>query len=204
MMKILFGGSFDPIHLGHIYIIRKVIELYKPEKFIIVPAYQSVGKKSYLFDCEFRLKLILKALSELPVEIKKCIEISDYELKQRKPVYTYETILNIKPNTLLVGADVKYTQWKFFNEIIDNYIDMFIVFPRYKQINNPRYNKEIIFDSRLIDNSSTEIKKKLYLHERINNYVPHLITTDIERYFHEYYFIKRTQSDYCKDYNFIY
>lgn len=199
-MKILFGGSFDPIHIGHINLICKVIEKYKPKKFIIVPAYQSIGKRTHAFDCEFRLKLILKALSHLPVEIKKYIEISDYELKQRRPVFTYETVLHLKPNVLLVGADINYTRWKFFYEIIDNYINQIIVFPRYSNFISPRQRKEIIVDNQLLNFSSSEIRNKLYLKESIESLVPTAIRYDIENYFLAMEFSKNTQLNYSKDY----
>lgn len=197
MMKVLFGGSFDPIHLGHIYLIRKVIEKYKPEKFIIVPAYQSIGKRPHTFDCEFRLKLILKALSNLPEEIRKYIEVSDYELKQKRPVFTYETILNLKPNTLLVGADLNYTEWKFFYEVIDNYIDQIIVFPRNNYLISPRYRKEIIIDTQLLNFSSSVVREKLYFNESIKNLVSSSIRFDIEKkYLEQRYSINNDKLNY--------
>lgn len=174
-MVILFGGSFDPVHSGHLLLIQKVIEKFKPDKFIVVPAYNGMCKQKCTFTGEFRLKLITKALSVLPKIISENIEISDYEIKQNRPVYTYETIEKLKPDALLVGGDLDYKKWKNFDEVIDVYTKKILVYPRNTSVQRIRSDKEIILDMPLSDISSSEIVNRLSQGKSIINYVPHSI-----------------------------
>jgi len=92
-MKIcVFGGTFDPLHLGHENIIHKLLKRFS--KLIIVPSKQSPGKNSYPLANEFdRLKMI--SLCDF-TKNSNCI-ISDYELRSNKqPSYTIDTIRYIR------------------------------------------------------------------------------------------------------------
>jgi nicotinate-nucleotide adenylyltransferase len=181
-MKILFGGSFDPFHLGHLSIIKGVIEKYNPGKFFIVPANQSMSKIKYVFPPGLRLKMIEKSLSDLPNEMRNCIEISDFELIQDKPVYTYETVAALKPDTLLIGGDHNYAKWKNFSEIIEPSVKQFLIYPRNNNPKSPRSVKEIILDLPEFQISSMEVIEKLYSSQRLNQLVHHSIVKELEQY----------------------
>lgn len=181
-MRILFGGSFDPFHLGHLSIIKGVIEKFNPYKFILVPANASMSKIKYIFPPELRLDFIIKSMSDLPTDIKSCIEISDYELRQGKPVYTFETITELQPDTLLVGGDHDYTKWKSYIEIIEPAIKQFLIYPRNNNPENPRSVKEVILDLPPFRISSMEIIEKMYKGESINGLVHHSIIGEIEQF----------------------
>ena len=170
-MKILFGGSFDPIHIGHLAIIRGVIEKYHPEKFFLVPARQSMSKIEYVFPPEFRLELIKKSLSDLPDHITCCIEMSLYEINQNRHVYTYETIDFLKPDYLLIGGDHDYTRWKNFHEAIYPSIKKFLVYPRHGIPAKPRGEKEVVLNLKSYDVSSMQIITKLRNRDKINHLV---------------------------------
>ena len=184
-MKILFGGSFDPIHIGHITLIQEVIKKYSPDKFVIVPAYQSIRKPNHIFDADFRCKLINKVIMDLPKSIMTCIEISDFEILQKRAVYTYETIEALKPDTMLIGGDLNYTKWKYFNEVIDKSIHQVLIFPRNNVPVNSYSSKDIILDLPESKVSSSEIIKRLLLHKSITGLVPNSISENIEQKYFE-------------------
>lgn len=181
-MKILFGGSFDPFHLGHLAVVKRVIEKFSPEKFIIVPANMSMSKISYIFPPEFRLMIIKKSLSDLPPAISGCIEISEFELQQERQVYTYETIAELKPDTLLIGGDHDYTKWKKYSEVIEPCIKQFLIYPRNNNPKYPRSEKEIILDLPGYNISSMEVIEKIYSNQKFNHLVHPSVVKDLELY----------------------
>lgn len=78
MTKAIYAGSFDPITLGHLDIIRRIAPLFS-ELVVVVANSQ---RKQYLFSLEERVQLIRDNLKELPrVQIDKCDGlITDYAI----------------------------------------------------------------------------------------------------------------------------
>jgi len=115
MEVILFGGSFDPIHKGHIEIINQAVNL--ADKVIVIPNYLNPLKNSFSAPAELRLKWLKESINNPKVEI------SDYELKQNKPCYTIDTIKHFKQFydkiSFIIGADNLSTldKWKNINEL---------------------------------------------------------------------------------------
>ena len=115
MEAILFGGSFDPIHKGHLEIINKLSKSGK--KVIVLPNYLNPLKHSFSAPAKLRLKW-LKQTINIPN-----VEISDYEIKQNKPCYTIDTIKHFKQFydkiSFVIGADNLATldKWKNINEL---------------------------------------------------------------------------------------
>lgn len=83
----LFGGTFDPIHLGHIHIARKAKEAFELEKVIFLPCKQSPHKQSKQHAEEkHRLAMCKLAISELP-----WAEVDDFDLTAPPPSYSWRT-----------------------------------------------------------------------------------------------------------------
>ncbi len=120
----IFGGSFDPPHLGHLWVIQNFWEKYK-SKLYIVPNYISPFKEKKGADPPNILQMlqILKAEFSLTE-----IEIYEEELKRGGVSYTYETILEFKEKfpkeeiSLLIGEDNLngLPKWKNINLILEN------------------------------------------------------------------------------------
>lgn len=116
---ILFGGSFDPLHLGHLELARgalaAVAQLVPDPQIVFVPAFLSPGKAAAKASPEARLELLRVGLANTPYEIW------DFELRRPGPSYTIETLREAQRRGatsdrlfLLVGSDA-YTdmpQWK--------------------------------------------------------------------------------------------
>ena len=126
-MKCYFFGSFNPIHLGHIEIARRIKEQFAFDSVIFVPSYIPPHKHD-LANFVHRLKMI-----ELAVGADN---VSDIEHKLPIPSYTYRTIEKLKEidNTdrinFIIGYDqfFKIESWKEPNRLKDDL--NFIVIPR--------------------------------------------------------------------------
>ena len=121
----LLGGSFDPIHLGHLNMGLRALKDFNLDRVFYITAKNSPFKvnKSFL-DSEKRHKLVEKALADHPG-----LEASRIELDREEEVsYTYQTIEEYKklyPDSelfLLMGEDAfsRFNQWKNYDWIMDN------------------------------------------------------------------------------------
>jgi nicotinate-nucleotide adenylyltransferase len=105
---VLFGGTFDPIHLGHTVVAKFASEKIGADTTIFVPAKHSVLKamSPHASDAH-RYNMISLAISG-----SLSLEVSDYELKKASPCYTVETVKHFRKEFgkdcilyWLVGAD---------------------------------------------------------------------------------------------------
>jgi nicotinate-nucleotide adenylyltransferase len=89
-MKIgIFGGTFDPVHRGHLQLAQNARTQFSLDKVIFVPAYQSPHKQECLSraPAEDRYEMVRLALDGEPF-----LELSDYELKRKGVSYTFDTL----------------------------------------------------------------------------------------------------------------
>lgn len=115
-MKILiYGGSFDPVHKGHLALLSSAIKEIKPNKTYIFTSYHCPYKNRHATSYAIRKEMAQKVFSTL-----KNVVFDDFELKKKRKVYTYETVKYIKklyPNAqifVLIGSDCLSTlhKWK--------------------------------------------------------------------------------------------
>jgi nicotinate-nucleotide adenylyltransferase len=173
----LFGGTFDPIHLGHTAVAAAVVEHIGAEKVIFIPAKCSPlkGALPKASDRD-RLKMIELAIAE-----NKNFQVSDYELKKPEPSYTLETVRGFQADYgsefsiyWLVGADGvdDLPYWYGIIELIEecNICTMYRAgckmpdFTKFKAVwgsERVRKLKRNIIQTPLVDISSTEIRNRL-------------------------------------------
>ncbi len=105
---ILFGGTFDPVHRGHIQVAQSAMEQIDASKVVFIPARRSPHKQQppVASDAD-RLEMIRRSIAGRPY-----FEVSDCELRRPEPSYTLDTVLEFRsrcgPQTdlvWLVGAD---------------------------------------------------------------------------------------------------
>lgn len=106
-MKIaIFGGSFDPPHLGHDSVVKNALKSLDIDKLIIMPTFINPFKSAFFADERQRFLWAQKVWGGI-----KKVEISDYELMQKRPVPSIESVLYLKklynPSKfyLIIGAD---------------------------------------------------------------------------------------------------
>ena len=107
-MKVLvFGGSFDPVHKGHVSLFRRAMKVIAPDVAHIVPAYHSPFKAKSPTPFRLRMKMLKQAFAGFSGHIV----FDDYELKQGGKTYTYQLVQYLKKRYknpgiyLLVGTD---------------------------------------------------------------------------------------------------
>lgn len=118
----LFGGSFNPLHVGHINAISTVHNRLALQKIVVVPAAQNPLKPPIEGPTdEQRLQMLKIGMSELPF-----VEIDEQELRRGGPSYTVETIESyaktVAPENLflIVGMDQfeDFDKWKDYEKIL--------------------------------------------------------------------------------------
>ncbi len=123
MKKIcIFGGAFNPVHIGHIKLVENVFKEFNLDKTIIVPS-KKPPHKSYLIDSKYRLEMLNLAFKDFEFDV----EISDFEIKSEGISYTYKTLKyfrTIYPEdslSFLTGTDIfaTITTWKNWKMLFD-------------------------------------------------------------------------------------
>ena len=124
-MKVLvFGGSFDPVHKGHVALFRRAMKVVAPDVAHIVPAYHSPFKAKSPTPFRLRMTMLKQAFKGAG----KNIIFDDYELKQGGKTYTYQLVQYLKKRYknpeifLLVGTDClnDLHNWKNPSYIFEN------------------------------------------------------------------------------------
>ena len=125
-MKVcLFGGTFDPPHLGHLIIAQTIFEAENFDQIVFVPAYQPPHKNGMkISPVDQRLEMLNIAIKENPNFI-----MSDLEIERKGLSYSIDTIMeykkqnNLNSNDLfyLMGSDSlrQFKKWKDPKMIID-------------------------------------------------------------------------------------
>ncbi len=116
-MKILiYGGTFDPVHNGHLKLFSSAIKEIKPDSCYVFTAYNSPYKEASQTPYNLRKLMAQKVFAPL----HKNIIFDDFEYKKHRKVYTFETLKYVKQKYpkaeifILVGTDcaADLTNWK--------------------------------------------------------------------------------------------
>ena len=119
----IYGGSFDPLHIGHVQIVQEALKSLHVEKLFIVPTYLNPFKTKFHAPSDLRLKWLQQVFT-----CNHKIEIIDYEIEQKKAVPTIETVKYLKQKNptikkiyLIVGADNldSLSKWHSYEELCD-------------------------------------------------------------------------------------
>ena len=123
-MKIcLFGGTFDPPHIGHLLIAQTVCEAEDFDKILFIPAFTSPHKKS-ITPVEHRIEMVKTAIIDNPK-----FEYSDVDIIRGGVSYTIDSVMDVKRKMKLENADLYYLigsdslidlkNWKESKQILD-------------------------------------------------------------------------------------
>ena len=118
---LLYGGTFDPPHNGHMNNLRAALELVRPDKAIVMPAGIPPHKKASTTPGKVRL-----AMCQCFTALSPAVEVSDWEIAQGGRSYTVHTLEMLRdayPGAelyLCVGSDMLLTfrQWRQWQRIL--------------------------------------------------------------------------------------
>jgi nicotinate-nucleotide adenylyltransferase len=159
----IYGGSFNPIHEGHICLAKALAESgLVDEMWLLVSPQNPFKVNAELLDDDERLRLARLAVADVPG-----VEICDREFSLPRPSYMYNTLQALSeehPNrefVLVIGADnwERFPDWYRSKDILASY--RVIIYPRpgYTLPKLPRRVK--VANTPLLDISSTEIRRRI-------------------------------------------
>jgi nicotinate-nucleotide adenylyltransferase len=165
----IYGGSFDPVHHGHLILARFALEKFLLEKVIFVPTRLSPHKNASVATAEARLQMLHSA-----TEGEAQFAVEDCELKRDPPSYTIDTVEKIRQKYagahlfLLLGDDnlAGLPSWRRFEDL--RQIVTLIVLQR---AFSPIPHEYLSVDRR-IDISATEIRTRIATGRSIHYLVP--------------------------------
>ena len=185
----IYGGSFNPMHIGHEKIVDYVLNNLNMDKIIIIPVGIPSHRENNLEQSDTRLKICKEIFKE-----NKKIEVSDIEIKSEGKSYTYDTLLKLidlygENNEFfeIIGEDSlkNLKTWKNYEKLLK--ICKFIVFRR-KDDENIQIDEEflnnkniIILENEYYNISSTEIRNMVKNNEDISNFVNKKVKKLIEK-----------------------
>jgi nicotinate-nucleotide adenylyltransferase len=133
----LFGGTFNPIHNGHLKAIKEVQKGFSLDKSYLIPsAIPPHKEQENLVDAKDRMEMIRLAVATCPA-LMESVTVSDVELKRKGPSYTIDTVCHFKsilPKDsrlyLILGLDafLEIDTWKSYANLF--MLASFIVIPR--------------------------------------------------------------------------
>jgi nicotinate-nucleotide adenylyltransferase len=193
--EIWFGGTFDPVHHGHLITARSVAEATGADRIVLVPTGRNPLKDSPQASPEQRL-----AMLELAVRNDDMFDISLIELHSDSPCYTIDTVQKALSERgeapgevcLLVGADSigELPSWHRVDELLDTVRLLVACRPPMSpdrisrdiadlsdRLGEDRLKmlKESIVSTPMIDISSTDIRRRVKSGESIRYLVPEAV-----------------------------
>jgi nicotinate-nucleotide adenylyltransferase len=120
---ILFGGTFDPVHVGHTTVVEHVAATLRASDVVFIPARRSPHKSDVpLAPSEQRLAMLTLALADHP-----SFTVSRCELDRPEPSYTIDTVMEFRRQfpdarlSLVIGADAisSLPRWYRIGDLLD-------------------------------------------------------------------------------------
>ena len=187
MRRAIFGGSFDPVHKGHVSLVSELKKALELDEIIVMPTGISPFKK----DMERRpasgadrLEMCRLAFADMPFAT-----VSDYEVSRIGVSYTFDTVRHFRslyPNDKLfwlVGGDMlkSFDRWKNWQEILSMCTLAAVSRQKCGSDRNElekkaaelrKYGEVLFAETKPLEISSTEIRKKIIKNSDISCYVP--------------------------------
>lgn len=183
-MKVgIYGGSFNPIHNGHIALAEAFLRQAElDEVWFMVSPQNPLKANARLLDDKIRFKMVQKVLRH-----KRNLIACDYEFHLPKPSYTWDTLQRLSNDfpqhqfTLLIGSDnwTAFDRWYHHEDILQNY--KIVIYPRLgDEIDkNELPNSVSLLNAEFINISSTEIRERIVNGKSIDHLVPAEIAVEV-------------------------
>ncbi len=181
----IYGGSFNPIHNGHIALARHLLQEAELDEIWFVVSPQNPFKvQQQLLDDDKRLLLVRKALAPYPQLVA-----SDFEFSMPRPSYMWHTLQGMSAQWpdrelhLIIGADnwLCFDRWYHADDIRSTY--PIIIYPRqgYDIVSSALPQGVRLVNTPLYNVSSTEIRADVAAGRDISSKVPSTILSEVEK-----------------------
>lgn len=170
----IFGGTFDPIHNGHIRAAEIAIDALELDKLLLVPTKSSIGK-SHQASAEQRAKMV-----QLAIKGQSKIELSRVDIDRIGQTFTFDTLSDLaKANPgaklfFILGIDAFSTidTWKNFQNLSTMATFVVLSRPGYRhtQIDATFPHRQLSIDA--LDLSSSEIRELIRAGRDVSGKVP--------------------------------
>lgn len=190
----IYGGTFDPVHIGHISLAESAVRECRLDELIFMPDYISPFKQSMKTSSPEDRYAMLKSV----LHYNSAFSLSDYEISREGPSYTIDTLEfwenKVAGNlSFVLGFDsvLEIDTWKRGADILRNYP---LITARRPGSNDEKGNAKIealrneygadihILDMEAVDASSTEIRKRIKEGMSISD----MVKPEVEEYIFEH------------------
>ena len=192
----LYGGSFNPIHNGHLIVARAVAERLDLERLIFLPSANPPHKETEtLAASAHRAEMV-----RLAIEPEPAFEFSDFDLTRKGPSYTIDTVAHFRNESgagvelcWIIGADslVELPSWHRAGELVDQCRIVTAVRPGWTQIEwdkllTPLSDKQLtrlqagVVETPMIEISSSDIRQRVTRGRSIRYLVPNCVRAYVE------------------------
>ncbi len=122
----IYGGTFDPIHLGHLRVITQLIEKKLVDQLLVVPAGEPLLRENApIATAQQRRTMCQLALADLPAAVANKVQVNPIEVLRIGPSYAIDTVEAVAQNfpddtiVLVIGQDAaeKLDQWHRIDEL---------------------------------------------------------------------------------------
>ena len=182
----IYGGTFDPIHLGHLITAQSVYELRKLDKILFIPSFISPHKTDRISSSsKDRINMLKLAIKDIPY-----FDFTDIEIKGKNISYTIDTIRALKSSyeniELIIGYDnlLVFNKWKKPDDLL-KLVKLVVLKRKVKDEKNRKnkyFKKAIFVETPLIDIRGTDIRKRVRSDNSINFLVPQKVMAYIYKH----------------------
>ena len=195
MNIVLFGGAFNPPHIGHLIVIQQALELIKADQLWILPCFKHSFDKD-LASPTHRLAMLELLIQEFPQNLQEKVKICPLEIDSKLSGQTHEAVQKLQTeekylkdkNLLLPQSsikDIKYSflmgsdnlkdfkKWHQWQELIKTI--NFYIYPRNGYTQEKLYPNMTLLksDTQVVTNfSSTIMRKRVKQKLSLKNFVP--------------------------------
>ena len=160
MAKIaIYGGTFDPIHKGHLHVIAEIISRGLADRIFLIPAGEpQLRSQQPVARASDRRAMCQSAILDLPAEVAAKVEVNPIEILRQGPSFTIDTVEAVAKTypddeiALIIGTDAfaKIDHWHRSSELQD--MVEFIV------IDRPEFPGEHSLDIGALNISATQVR----------------------------------------------
>jgi len=194
----LYGGSFDPIHHGHLIVARAIAERLGLNRVIFLPSANPPHKLGEaLADAQHRTKMVDLAIRDEPIFC-----FSDYDLTRNGPSFTIETVTHFREQLdsdavlhWIIGADSlpDLTTWHKAAMLVDACKIVTAARSGWREVDWDRLNSTLtdvqiqrlqtgVLETPVVEISSTDIRQRVAQGQSIRFLVPDTVRAYIEKH----------------------